>query len=622
MKNILYLSIVLFFCSFTTFEKNIVSNNFILTVNGKSNCTIIIPENATTTEVLAAKVFQDYIKRISGAFIQIKSDTNPKSNKEVLIGSVNRIPKTQIKDLGSDGFHILSNKNNLIISGGNKKGVIYGVYTFLERYLGCRKYSSKVSYIPKLKSISLNFIDDLELPAFDYREVYYSDVLDPEYANWHKLDSHGNQPTNKSEWGSFVHTFHTLLNPEEYGESHPEYFSYYNGKRHAGTMPSWDGTSLQPESQLCLSNPDVLEVVCANLKIEMDKNPNAIYWSVSQNDNVNYCKCDSCAALDKKYAAFTPEQKMYGTHVGHNYPALSMGSMLTFVNKVAERFPDKIISTLAYQHTRVPPKEILPASNVNIMLCNIESTRNVPIEIGDKAFTSDLEAWGKLTDNIIVWDYVIQFKNLLAPFPNLKTLKPNIKLFKKNNVSALFEQGNREIGGEFAELRAYLLAKLMWNPDLNIDTIIDEFLTGYYKEAGPYIKQYIELLHQNNQANTDKKLSIFGSPVDETNTFLTPSLINQYNAIFDKAEKAVHKNEEILNRVKLARLPVYYAMLEISNAKLVDQTNFKSNSKTINILHEFVYQCVKNNVSRISEWHTTPEEYLEKCINLINESSN
>lgn len=109
----------------------------------------------------------------------------------------------------------------------------------------------------------------MELPAFTYRETFYRDAVDPEYQLWHKLDSHVGP--GKSEWGYWVHTFGTLLDPREYGESHPEYFSFYDSTRHPGTIPSWDGTDVQPEAQLCLSNPDVLEIVCKNLQAAIDK---------------------------------------------------------------------------------------------------------------------------------------------------------------------------------------------------------------------------------------------------------------------------------------------------------------------------------------------------------------
>jgi hypothetical protein len=263
---------------------------------------------------------------------------------------------------------------------------------------------------------------------------------------------------------------------------------------------------------------------------------------------------------------------MYSTHGGEKYPALGSGSILKFVNQVAERFPGKIISTLAYQYSRVPPKDIEPRKNVNIMLCNIESARNTTIEKGDTAFTEDLRGWGKLTNNIIVWDYVIRFSNLLAPFPNLRTLQPNLQLMRDNRVSAVFEQGNREIGGEFSALRSYLISKLLWNPDINIDSVMNDFLVGYYGAASQKVKEYIDLLHDNNLEKSGYKLSIFGQPVMEKESFLSDSLITAYNNIFDQAEQAVAKSPELLGRVRVARLPVYYAMLEIAKEEKTGQT--------------------------------------------------
>ncbi|MGI8634876.1 MAG: DUF4838 domain-containing protein [Segetibacter sp.] len=601
------------------------AQQFTIVSKGTSKSKIIIPTKATVVEIQAAMVLQDYLKRISGANLPIDDDKGKRQDEEILIGNVNRpelkeVPKEK---LDRDGFFIKNNGKSLVITGGTDKGILYGVYTFLEKYLGCRKYSSAVTYVPKKNTIILGAIDDMELPAFSYRENFYRDATDPEYQLWHKLDSHVGP--NKSEWGYWVHTFGTLLNPQEYGATRPEYFSFYEGKRHAGTVPSWDGASVQPEAQLCLSNPNVLEIVCKNLQAAINKNPEAIYWSVSQNDNVNYCRCSDCAALDKKYAAFSPEEKMYSTH-SSKYPALGMGSILIFVNKVAERFPDKIISTLAYQYSRVPPKDIVPGRNVNIMLCNIESARNTTIEKGDTSFSSDLKGWGKLTNNIIVWDYVIRFSNLFAPFPNLRILQPNLKFMHDNRVSAVFEQGNREIGGEFAALRAYLIDKLLWNPEINVNEVTNDFLTGYYGKASKQLKEYIDLLHNNNMEQSGYKMSIFGKPVMEKETFLSDSLITVYNKLFDEAEKAVSDSPEVLDRVKTARLPVYYAMLEIAKdektgkrgAFIAAANNSKiANPKIVKVLYDFVYQCVRNNVTRVTEWKTTPLEYLDEYIKFL-----
>ena len=168
------------------------AQQFTMVKRGIAKSRIIIPEKATVIEIQAAKVLQDYIQRISGASIPIEPDNTKRQEGEILIGNVNRpelkeVPKEK---LDNDGLFIKSNGSNLIITGGTDKGILYGVYTFLEKYMSCRKYSSAVTIVPKKKTIVLNAINDMELPAFGYRETFYRDAVDPEYHVWHKLDSH------------------------------------------------------------------------------------------------------------------------------------------------------------------------------------------------------------------------------------------------------------------------------------------------------------------------------------------------------------------------------------------------------------------------------------------------
>lgn len=601
-----------------------------LVIHGSSNYQIVLPEIPDIVEVRAAKVLQDYIYRISGATLPIVDDNRYSGRYGIWIGRAGRFRHGAFSEYNMtwDGYLIRTVGDELILAGGEGKGVLYATYTFLDKYLGCRKFSAEVSYVPRNPTITLEEIHDIENPAFAFRETYYHEVWDAEYMDWHKLNSVSDRLGVQSEWGLFVHTFGTLLNPEIYGEEHPEYFSYFDGKRHAGMVPSWDGKHSQPAAQLCLSNPEVLEIVCENLKKEIEKKPEATYWSVSQNDNVNYCRCNDCAALDARYAAFEPEEKMLSTHSGGSYTALGMGSLLTFINKVAERFPDKVISTLAYQYTRVPPKGIVPRSNVNIMLCSIESTRNAPITSGDPDFRDDLVGWGKLTNNILVWDYVIRFSNLLAPFPNLYTLQPNLQFFHDNGVSMLFQQGNRDVGGEFAELRSYLISRMMWNPHLDFEKEMNEFLAGFYGDAAGEIREYIDLLHRHNQSGSSTKMSIFGSPIDDKETFLSEELINQYKAIFDRAIQKVEESPEVLERVLDARLPVLYAELEIAREEGLGQRGvfekepsgmFRAKEEIKQTLYDFYHQCMKRKVSRVTEWHTTPREYTANYLQFLGE---
>ncbi len=561
-------------------------NELFLVQNGKTDYRIVISRNAGETEKKAATEFQRYIREISGAKLRIITDKRKIREYEIILGRNRHLeeiyPSMKYDNLEEDGFTILTHDKKLIIAGGTQKGLIYGVYTFLEKYLGCRIYSSKVKIIPRYGNITFDQINDTQVPVIKFREDYYRDVYDPLFMDWHKLDSH------RDEWGYWVHTFHRFVPPEEYFGEHPEYYAMLNGQR-------------VPHTQLCLSDTNVFNLLVSNLQKRIEENPKAHYWSVSQNDTYGYCQCTECQAIDNKEDSHS-------------------GSVIHFVNKVAAKFPDKTISTLAYQYSRSAPKHIVPADNVNIMFCSIECNRSRPIitDPSSESFREDMGDWSAITDNIVVWDYVIQFQNLVSPFPNLRVLQPNIQFFVENNAKAMFQQGNREAGGEFAELRAYLIAKLLWDPYIDIDSVMNDFLFVYYEDAGPYIREYIDIMHDALELS-EKDLAIFGSPIDHMDGYLVPDLVEKYNALFDKAEGAVAGQPDVLERVKIARLPLDYAMLEIARATgtgpegifMKENNIWTVKPEVKKRLEEFVNLCNKAGVTRLKEWHTTPNDYRE-----------
>ncbi|MFT7161689.1 MAG: hypothetical protein ACI9GZ_002876 [Bacteroidia bacterium] len=597
IKSLTYL-IVTFF-AFSSFQ----SNNVTICKNGKAVSRIVIPSNPTEVEKHTSVVLQNYLKQITGAGFEIVSDKNLAKSNDINIGKVNRpeIAEIDFLELEEDGFRILTKNNRLTIAGGSEKGTMYGVYNFLEEYLGCRKYTSKISVIPAQFNIAVNNINDKEIPVFKFREVLYKDAYNPEYMEWHGLDNHGSY-NQKGDWGGWCHTTHSLVPPQEYCADHPEYYSMINGERLCSAETHNVG-------DICFSSEGAFEVASKNLNKLMDEKPELTYWSVSQMDNAQYCRCPEC-------------QKAY------DESGSTQGSIIPFVNKMAKKFPDKTISTLSYWYSTRPPKGIKPEKNVNIMLCNIGSPRHIPIEEGDSTFCADLEAWYKIHDNFIIWDYVIQFSNLIAPFPNLRTLQPNLQYLHKNGVTAMFEQANRDTGGEFCELKAYVFANLMWDPYQDIDPIIDDFLNGYYGPAGKHIREYIDLMHDTME-KTGGKLSIFGRPWDNRNTFLTEEMIDKYYAIFDKAEEAAKDFPDQQLRVKTVRMQIDYAVLDIAKkevkgergaleekeGKLVPRKEIKD------LLKSVISLCDLNGVTRMHEWHTPPREYMTKYNEFFEENS-
>jgi hypothetical protein len=299
-------------------------------------------------------------------------------------------------------------------------------------------------------------------------------------------------------------------------------------------------------------------------------------------------------------------------------PSTPTETLIRFVNGVAAAFPDKVISTLAYQYTRQAPVSVKPASNVNIMLCTIECDRSRPIrnDTTPGSFARDLQNWSTLSDDILVWDYVIQFTNMIAPFPNLKVLQPNIRLFRDHGVTGIFEQGAYGTYSENQELRQYMLAKLLWNPDLDVDSLIRDFTGGYYGPAAPYLQEYLTTMHQALETS-GKTLWIYGSPMQETDAFLGPEQMATYHRLFSQARNAAAGDALILSRVERAELPLRYASIEIAKKNITGSSGFMEETDGIwqvkpSMKEEvalFVDQCLRFGVKTIHERNLPPKEY-------------
>ncbi len=562
---------------------------------GQSGYSIILQPGASATDSLAARELQRYLAEISGAALPVLTLGESASDSAIWIGGSGRVKTFPIgvdwAALKEDGFLLAANDSALIIAGGREKGTLYGVYHLLETYLGCRKYSPEAEVIPRSRKVILPRMHDLQVPGITFREPHYYPAFDDGYREWHKLDTH------RDEWSMWVHTFNQLVPPSVWFNSHPEYFSEVNGIR-------------IPDGQLCLSNPDVFRLVVEELRRRMAEHPEARYWSVSQNDTYNPCQCEECSRIDREE----------GSHAG---------SLIRFVNRVAAEFPDKIIATLAYQYTRRAPLHVKPADNVLVVLCTIECNRSRPIEIdpSSRSFVKDIRDWSRITDNILVWDYVVQFRNLVSPFPNLQVLQPNIRFFLKNGVKAMFQQGAGNNIGELAELRSYLIAKLLWNPRADVEAIEKDFLEGYYGKAAPFLKSYLDLMHTALK-KSGRNLYIYGYPFPEERGYLSAKNMDRYSDLFDEAETAVADTHVFLERVRTARLPLMYALLEQARVYGTGPRGFFRKDSTgvwrvhpemRRLLDDFVSGCDSAGIRLIEEHGTTPRQYqetVERCLSL------
>lgn len=503
---------------------------------GKSDYLIALAANASESEKWAAKEMQHWLKEMSGAEIPIGTYNPNTPSPQIVIGTPplsHSSPSTNAaveKATTEESFHYYNDGPNIFITGGKLRGTMYGVFEWMERELGCRWYTPAVTVIPKREELKFVWFDHAEKPGIRVRNDFYYEAFDPIWATRNKMNGamgYRDQPGGiESYWA--VHTFYPLVPPEEFFKKHPEYYSLIDGKRSC------------ERAQLCLTNPDVLKIITDRIKKRMRENPEYLIYDVSQNDWHNPCQCDKCQAIVKAKGG-------------------ESGLIIWFVNQVAEavekEFPDKFIGTLAYQYTRTPPKDIQPRNNVVVRLCSIECCFSHDFNScpENQSFLSDLKGWSAIAPHMYIWDYVVNFSHYVMPYPNFRVLQSNIQSFRNNNAIGIMEQAAYQSrGGEFSELRSYLIAKLLWNPECNTEAVINDFIYGYYGRAGKFIRQYFDLLH--NRITPDTHIHLGLTPGD---ALFSDEFVDQSCNLFKEAVK-VADNDEIIKRVEMCSLPVLY----------------------------------------------------------------
>ena len=328
------------------------------------------------------------------------------------------------------------------------------------------------------------------------------------------------------------HTFGRILSSRKYFAEHPDWFSEVNGVRRNG------------RTQICLTNPEAFEQAFSNICEYVDRDiarrkfadagavADLLVAGVSQGDWHNFCECVNCKAIDDREESHA-------------------GTLLHFVNRMAQRlnarYPGLKTETLIYQYTRKAPKTMRPDPNVIPCLCSIECSFATPLANRDDranaAFMDDLEKWGRLSDSLYVWDYTMRPHHYFHPFPNVHVLAPNLRTFRDNNVRYVFAQGGPRYG-EFAQLKGWLLAKLMWNPDQPLEPLLDRFFSGHYGAAAPYVREYFDRVERSVMGLKKPRFTIW----EKDRRDLFPNEFVEWSrTVFAKAKDAV-KDDALLSR--------------------------------------------------------------------------
>lgn len=507
---------------------------------------IVVSDDVSITDKYAAGRLKFYLDKITGGDIAVVSDKTENACVEISVGDTLR-EDLDFSDKKDGSYVITSEKDLIVINGAGNKGTINGVYAFLEKYCDCHWYEDEVVVIPENSELSVaQGINVNYTPFFEYSETDTKSAYDPEFSIANGLTGGVYKNLTAEQGGDVSYVgpaSHTLVNfyckPEKYFNEHPEYYALVDGKR--------------TTTQLCLTNEDVKAIVTAEVIVALEENhdisaPLQIV-SITQADNEMYCECENCAALD-------------------SYNGSQAGTMLTFVNEIAERvtavadYDNIAFDTFAYQYTRKAPSHVVPREDVIIRLCSIECCFGHTLDDenckDNAAFMDDLREWSKICDRLYIWDYVLNCYESIVIHPNFGVLQRNIQIFYEHGVKGIYEQGVYYItnsDGEFAEMRTYLLSKLMQDPYLDYDECMLGYLTAVYGPGGVYLKEFIDIisefaLNSMSHIHIDQESYL---------TFLTfpDILVYKCDKLWEKAMAAT-ENEEQAAQLKRSEISWRY----------------------------------------------------------------
>ena len=569
--------------------------------NGHSRAVVVVEDDAPAPERHAASELAGFLQQVTSAEFDVVTQYDGDRTRLLVGPGAARLadPGFSIEEFGQEGILLRTAGGDVIIAGGRPRGTLYAVYTFLEEVVGCRWWAPEVAHIPEQPTLAIAALDRRYVPPFEYRELLWGQAqgewLVRNKSNGARV---GGDPAHGGHVGTLglVHAFEYYIPPDKNFDEHPHWFSEI------------DGVRTRDRSQLCMTNEEMTEEFIKNVLVHVrdryeagghsPDHPDPGIGSVwiAQNDWGNYCECDRCTEVNDREASLAGTNILFANRVG---------------DALAAEFPALAARTLAYDWTQKPPKHTHVSSNVIVQLATTEcSYAHAYTHEQNRQFGERLVQWAEKSERIYIWDYLVNFAHYVLPHPNLRTLGPNARLFADSSVKGIMAQGAWEshghggiaLGGELAELRAWVLAKLYWDPSQDAEALIDEFLDGYYGSGGRHVRAYLDLMHDAIE-RTGQTLGMTDSPIAE---FLSFEVLSEAHHILQQAEEAAAAGgDEVALRVRVAQLGVLYAFLvrwdELWHTALDTGAEWPLEGKLDDAHARFVAIKGEGNVTRLSD---------------------
>ncbi|MBP1992746.1 DUF4838 domain-containing protein [Paenibacillus eucommiae] len=447
----------------------IIPDGIVIVENGEARAVIVIPTAASDQIRESANKFKEYVKKSTGADLSTKTAAEiagmePSTNQAVniYIGFSRMEDETAhdglLQGLDGDGFIIDPQEGNITIIGPTSWGTEYGVYEFLERYVGVRWLmpGPDGEDVPQQQTIAISRELIRNAPAATSRQFFGTEIQSS-YAEWARY----NRLRSKIR---FHHNLDILFDPKLFS-NRPDFYP-------DGIVPTHP-YAWQP----CFSNPDTITAAINRINEYFDQNPEEISFPLGINDSENYCESNP-------------------NHPNHPQKLNSVGKLdmsdiyYNWVNKVVEGVlkvhPNIIFGLLAYMNVYDPPTFKLNSHIVPYI--TFDRMAWIDPTFGN-AGKEHMDSWQQAATNLGWYEYLYGWPYTLPRvYPQL--MADNYKYAKDHGVIGHIAELNPHFG---EGPKNWLSSKLQWDPDQNVDVLLDEwYVRAVGPESAPYLQQYYE----------------------------------------------------------------------------------------------------------------------------------
>ncbi|MDY6949972.1 MAG: DUF4838 domain-containing protein [Thermodesulfobacteriota bacterium] len=433
-----------------------------IVANGTAQAVILVPANASKSLRDCGVLLAKYVKASSGAEIPVRISDRARFDKGIKI-HVGRTPYARrlmvpMDRVGQgDGFVItFPDEKNVVIAGYTDLGVEFGVYEFLERYVGVRWLlpGQAGEHVPMRESIEIPRKDVCEEPAFISRKL--SGLKGQAQSAWARRNRmHG--------CIEFHHNLFELFPPHEYGKAHPEFFPTIGGTR--CETPKDRKRGWQP----CFTAPGIVEEAVSNICSHLSRYPEEKSYSLGVNDSGGHCECSRCLAKDSGQLNFLGYRDLSDRYFGWANAV---------VEGVLKEYPDKWFGCLAYSEVAAPPSGVsVNGRIIPYMTYDRMKWIDKDIERNSKKIT---ERWAAKASQLGWYDYIYGTPYLL-PRVYFHKMAEYYKYARAHGVRAVYAEAYPN-WGEGPKL--YVTLKLLWNPSRDVDTLLKEWYVCAVGEEG------------------------------------------------------------------------------------------------------------------------------------------